>query len=280
MSHKVFRQGIQTINEFCNIYIEQALRLSPEELANKTKSDQGYTFLHELASFTRDRKVLRDQLISVLLAGRDTTAATLSWTFYELARHPEVVRKLRREILDQVGPHRTPTYADLKSMKYLQNVINETLRLYPSVPFNVRAAFKDTTLPRGGGPDGTQPLSVLKETSVGYSVMVMQRRADLYPAVSEKFADPLVFSPERWFTWQPKPWQYIPFNGGPRICIGQQFALTEISYVLTRLFQRYERVDNYMHEIDGGNPKIRTDIVIQPGDGVWIGLWEAKRGEV
>ncbi|OTA86769.1 hypothetical protein M434DRAFT_81844 [Hypoxylon sp. CO27-5] len=278
VSKKTFREGLKVVNEFCNIYIDRALRLSPEELATKTKSDHDYTFLHELASFTRDRKVLRDQILAVLLAGRDTTAATLSFTFYELGRHPEVVRKMRQEIINQVGLDRTPTYEDLKSMKYVQNVLNETLRLYPAVPFNVRTALRDTTLPRGGGPDGTLPLPVLKDTAIGYSTLVMQRRADLYPPASEKYADPAVFSPERWFGWQPRPWQYIPFNGGPRICIGQQFALTEMAYVLTRIFQRYERVESFMHEVDGGKPKLKAEIVIQPGDGVRVALWEAKRG--
>jgi cytochrome P450 len=117
---KSFYKGIKVINEFVTPYIEQALRLSPEELATKTKSEEGYTFLHALASFTRDRKVLRDQLVAVLLAGRDTTASTLSWTFYELARHPQVVKKLREEIIEHVGLERPPTYSDLKNMKYLQ----------------------------------------------------------------------------------------------------------------------------------------------------------------
>lgn len=123
------------IDDFVNQYIELALRLSPTELETKTKGETGYTFLHELAVFTRDRKVLRDQLVAVLLAGRDTTACTLSWAIYELARHPECVKRLRAEILSVVGPDRAPTYDDLKSMKYLQNVMNETLRLYPVVPF-------------------------------------------------------------------------------------------------------------------------------------------------
>jgi cytochrome P450 len=117
---KSFYKGIKVINEFVTPFIEQALRLSPEELATKTKSEEGYTFLHALASFTRDRKVLRDQLVAVLLAGRDTTASTLSWTFYELARHPQVVKKLREEIIKHVGLERPPTYSDLKNMKYLQ----------------------------------------------------------------------------------------------------------------------------------------------------------------
>lgn len=272
-----FNKSMVVINNFIDQYIDLALSLSPAELESKSKSDAGYTFLHALAGFTRDRQVLHDQLIAVLLAGRDTTASTLSWTIYELSRHPEAVAKLREEILSVVGPTRAPTYEDLKSMKYLQNVMNETLRLYPSVPFNVRLALKDTTLPFGGGSDGSQPLHVLKDTPIGYSTLLMQRRADLYPPPSDKFAPVETFSPDRWFVWQPKPWQYIPFNGGPRICIGQQFALTEMGYVLTRLFQRYERVDNLMGEVDGGNPTLKAEIVLSPGDGVRVAFWEAKR---
>ncbi len=92
---KTFRAGIKVINSFVLPFITEALALSPSELASKTKSEEGYTFLHALASFTRNPVVLRDQLIAVLLAGRDTTAATLSWLFFELARHPDVVVKLR-----------------------------------------------------------------------------------------------------------------------------------------------------------------------------------------
>ncbi|TLS25819.1 hypothetical protein PpBr36_07693 [Pyricularia pennisetigena] len=275
-----YYRGLKVMDDFINPFIDRALRLSPEELASKTKSDHGYTFLHELASFTRDRKVLRDQIVAVLLAGRDTTASTLSWAIYELGRHPECVKRLRQEIAEVVGFSRTPTYADLKSMKYLQNVMNETLRLYPAVPFNVRLALHDTTLPRGGGPDGTLPVPVLKNTPIGYSTLVMQRRRDLYPPASENLADPDVFSPERWFHWQPRPWQYVPFNGGPRICIGQQFALTEMGYVLVRIFQRYERVVNYMAEVDGGHPTLKADIVMQPGDGVTVAFWEADNEKI
>lgn len=121
--------------------------------------------------------------------------------------------------------------------------MHETLRIYPVVPFNVRLALKDTTLPRGGGPDGLSPVGILKDTPIGYSTLLMQRRKDLTP-------DALRFWPERWQTWQPKPWNYIPFNGGPRICIGQQFALTEIGYTIVRILQRFDRVDNYMDHVE------------------------------
>ena len=126
-----FHQGLEVLNKFVNQYIDQALQLPQEELEKITKSDEGYTFLHALASYTRDRQVLRDQIIAVLLAGRDTTAMTLSWLFFELSRRPHVVQKLRQEIFDYVGMNRMPTYSDLKSMRYLQHTINETLRLYP-----------------------------------------------------------------------------------------------------------------------------------------------------
>ena len=115
-----FNKQLDIMNRFVEPYIEEALLLSQEELEKRTKSDEGYSFLHALAAFTRDRKVLRDQLVAVLLAGRDTTACTLSWLFYELSSKPEMVKKLRAEILNSVGPTASPTYDNLKSMKYLQ----------------------------------------------------------------------------------------------------------------------------------------------------------------
>jgi cytochrome P450 len=208
-------------------YIEQALALPPEELEKLSRSDKAFTFLHNIARFTRDPKVIRDQIVAVLLAGRDTTAATLSWTMYELSRHPAAYARLRSDVLATVGPKRSPTYEDLKAMTYLSHALNETLRLYPAVPFNIRAALATTTLPgRPGRPD----LVLLQGDAVIYSTLAMQRRKDLYPPVSPTFADPAVYSPERWETWTPKPWQYVPFNGGPRICVGQNFAMTEMAF--------------------------------------------------
>ncbi|OAA71778.1 cytochrome P450 [Akanthomyces lecanii RCEF 1005] len=271
-----FWNGLTVMNEFVNHFVDMALRLKPEQLQN-SKSSKQYTFLHAVVGTTRDRKVLRDQIVAVLLAGRDTTASTLSWAMYELARHPECVAKLRREILETVGADSLPTYDHLKNMPYLKAVINETLRLYPVVPFNVRLALKDTTLPRGGGADGTEPLAVLKDTPITYSTLVMQRRPDLYPAPSAEFAHSDMFSPERWERWHPRPHEYIPFNAGPRICIGQQFALTEMSYVLVRLFQRFDLVESHMGPIDGGKPVLKAEIVLSPGQGVHLSFHEALK---
>ncbi|PNP58109.1 hypothetical protein THARTR1_02267 [Trichoderma harzianum] len=279
ISKKPFYSGIRDIENFVNPIIQRVLSMTPDQLAAHTKSDRDYTLLHELASFTRDPKLIRDQIFAILLAGRDTTASTLSFVMYELSRHPQVVARLRDEILAAVGTHQLPTYEHLKDMPYLRAVLNETLRLYPPVPFNVRVALKDTTLPRGGGPDGTLPLSVPQNTRVAYSTLVMQRRPDLYPPVSETFADPAVFSPERWAVWHPKPHEFIPFNAGPRFCLGQQFALTEMGYTLCRIFQRFDRVQSFMHEIDGGELRLKTDIVLTPAQGVHVAFWEAKNDQ-
>jgi cytochrome P450 len=221
---KSLKDGLRVVEAFIEPYITQALSMTPSELEQKfSKSD---TFVHALARFTRSRKVIRDQLMAILLAGRDTTASSLSWAFLELARNPRVVERLRTEITDHLGSsgHR-PNYQDIKDMKYLTYIINETLRLYPVVPYNVRHSLVDTTLPRGAGPNGLDPVGVKADTAIGYSTLMMQRRRDLYPPISETFPyDPADWVPERWATWTPKSWHFIPFNGGPRICIGQNFG--------------------------------------------------------
>ena len=271
-----YNRGIKIIDEFVLPFVHSALALPLEELEKRTKSEKSFTFLHALASYTRDPQVIRDQAVSVLLAGRDTTAATLSWAVYELSNYPQVYAKLRTEILNRVGPTRAPTYEDLKNMPYLRHTINETLRLYPAVPYNIRTALADTTLPMGGGPNGDLPITVLKGDVVVYSTLAMQRRADLYPPTSETFADPGVFSPERWEQWTPRAWHYVPFNGGPRICIGQNFALAEMGFTIVRILQRYERLE-YVGKWEEQFHK--AEIVGTPGKGVHVRMFLPEKQE-
>ena len=149
--------GLKVINAFVEPFIDEILRLSVSDLEEKTNQ----SFSHALAATgIRDRNAIRDQVIAVLLAGRDTTASALSFTFKELSAHPEIVRKLRKEILDKVGPSRPPTYEDLKSMPYLQHVMNETLRLYPSVPYNVGCQFTATSTRHVTEKQGQRALTV------------------------------------------------------------------------------------------------------------------------
>ncbi|PSR87051.1 cytochrome P450 alkane hydroxylase [Coniella lustricola] len=270
-----YTRGIKKLEKFMAPYIAQALALHPEELEKISKSDKSCTFLHQIARYSRDPKVIRDQIMAILLAGRDTTAATLSWCIYELAHYPATYAKLRNEILSTVGETRAPTYEDLKSMTYLTHTLNETLRLYPAVPYNTRAALEDSTLP--SATPGRPPIGCLKDDAIIYSTLAMQRRRELYPPVSDTFADPAQFSPDRWAHWAPKPWQYVPFNGGPRICVGQNFAMTEMAYCLVRLLQKYDRLE---YRGDWHAQVHKAEIVGCPGDGVPVAFHEAQKGDI
>ncbi|RDW93758.1 cytochrome P450 [Aspergillus mulundensis] len=269
LSRTEFRRQLKVMDDFIKPYIDRVIAMSPAELDQKhSKSD---TFLHALARFTKDRRILRDQLVAVLLAGRDTTAATLSFCLFELARNPEITAKLREEIASRLGvgaSAQKPSYADLKEMKYLNAVLNESMRLYPVVPFNVRFSLKDTTLPRGGGPDGLSPVAVKAGSRIVYSTMIMQRSPENYdPPSAPNYFDPAQWKPERWVSgWQPKPWQFIPFNGGPRICIGQQFAMIEMGYTVVRILQAFESV-RAVPEIGKSvveDPRLRFEVTLTP----------------
>lgn len=226
------------VESFVHAYVDRFVTAALNNPQPNDKEKGNYVFLHGLAAATKDPIELRSQLLNILLAGRDTTASLLSWSVLLLARHPAIFRKLRDTILEDFGPYNNPrniTFTSLKSCRYLQSFLNEVLRLYPIVPGNRRMAAKDTTLPRGGGPDGSEPVYVRKGQSVAYSVFVTHRRKDIWGADAD------VFNPDRWADLK-VGWEYLPFNGGPRICIGQQFALTETGYVLVRLLQRFESI--------------------------------------
>lgn len=112
------------------------------------------------------------------------------------------------------------------------------------------------------------PIGIMKDTPIGYSTLLMQRRRDLYPPISEAFPyDPLDWVPDRWATWTPKSWQFIPFNGGPRICIGMNFAMIEIGYTIVRILQEFDQIVDF-----GNKPIMKTEIVITPAEGVKVGF--------
>jgi cytochrome P450 len=271
-SPRSFHQSCKRIHDFADYYVNLALTsdfssLTKIDAAGSPKRDK-YIFLRELAAQTRDPIELRSQLLNILLAGRDTTAGLLGWTFYTLVRHPEIHAKLRAIILDRFGTYSQPhsiTFANLKSCTYLQHVLNEILRLYPNVPLNSRRSVRDTTLPRGGGPDGKSPIYIPKSTEINYSVHIMHHRKDVW---GEDVED---FKPDRW-EGKKVGWDYLPFNGGPRICLGQQFALTEAGYVIVRLMQRFEVLEN----MDERKEIRHTLSVTTSTDGCWVRLKEAS----
>ncbi|TVY36228.1 Cytochrome P450 monooxygenase [Lachnellula subtilissima] len=236
---KKYQEGVKFIHQYVANYVQKAMSLHQQNLKDGKLGEDDekagkYVFLEHLAKTDYSERKIQDELLNILLAGRDTTASLLGYFFYILARRPDVMEKLREEI-SKLGNTR-PSFEEIKSLKYLQHCLNETLRLHPIVPMNSRVAVRDTTIPLGGGPDGKSPVLVKKGQSVNYAAYVMQRRTDIYGE------DALEFKPERWEKLRPS-WQYLPFNGGPRICIGQQFALTEASYTVIRLLQSFSSIE-------------------------------------
>lgn len=233
------------VKTFVDHYAAKAIEARNEKNRDLLDSDK-YVFMYELVKETSNPITLRDQMLNILLAGRDTTASMLSWIYFRLARDPERYAKLRAAVLADFGSTaENITFESLKKCDYLRYVLNESLRVYPVVPINARTASRDTTLPRGGGPDGSQPIFVPKGQTVSYSVWWTHRDPEFWGDDAEEFI------PERWDTKNGsigRGWEYLPFNGGPRICLGQQFALTEVGYILSRMVQTYETLESGDHK--------------------------------
>lgn len=279
-----FREWCKTCKDFTSSYVQLALQRTEKvyqekqhnEKEKESSSDgksqqqqQPYVFLEELAKETRDPIVLRDQAINILVAGRDTTASLLSWTFLMLGRHKDVFKKLRTVIIKEFGKGDTKrdvsriTFETLKRCEYLRYVINETLRLYPTVPNNFRYALCDTSLPHGGGKDYQSPIFIPKGQIVMYSMYLTHRNPDIWGPDAHEFR------PERWadFKQGAHTWDYLPFNGGPRICIGQQFALTEASYTIVRLLQAFKDIELTESALVG-EPKELSTLTLSVAEGV------------
>lgn len=258
---KALRSSCAEVHRFADHFVRRALLQANNAEKDIENGKQPYIFLHELAKSTQDPTELRDQLLNVLLAGRDTTAGLLGFTWYQLAQHPDIYAKLRATVTTDFGTYSSPRnldFAGLKACTYLMHVLHETLRLHPAVPINSRQAEHDTTLPHGGGPDGASPVFVPRGTQVAYSVHVMHRRRDLWGADADQFR------PERW-TDRKAGWEFLPFNGGPRICLGQQSALATAGYVTVRMVQRFERlVDLVQHNPATGREKYWTTVTDAP----------------
>jgi len=172
---------------------------------------------------------LRDLVLNFVIAGRDTTACTLSWMFYLLSINPEVQEKLQKEVDDNFGSGpMQPSFKELGAgvMPYLHAVLYETLRLYPPVPLNIKESAADDVL-----PDGT---FVPKQTKLIYLPYAMGRDPKRYP-------NPEEFRPERWIPFVPPPPAEFPvFQAGPRICLGMDMAIYEAKLVACALLQRFD----------------------------------------
>ena len=211
-----FRKACKGVRDWATFFAGKAMKHKDE--VGEEKASEKYAFIIDLWKEIRDEQLVRDQLLHILVAGRDSTASLLSWTLFHLVRNRDVLEKLKQEvsILPTEGDI---TREQIQKLPFLRCCLNETLRLYPTLPMNIRFANKTTVLPRGGGPDGLSPILLPEGTGIAWSVYHLHRLESLYGP------DPRVYRPQRWESGElikkARPGAgYVDFNGGPRICLG------------------------------------------------------------
>lgn len=182
-----------------------------------------------------------DELVTLLIAGHETTALMLTWAIYLLSQHQGVLQKARAEIERQSSLENL-TGETFAHLPYVRAVLAETLRLYPSVWGIGRRVIEDVTL---GGEE------IPKGAFVTMSPWVMHRDARYYES-------PLSFCPERWENWNPPPYAYIPFGGGARRCIGEGFAWMEGALILATLLPRWN------FELVSCTPDVKPGFTLRP----------------
>lgn len=263
---KKFFSELDYMNNFTKDIIEKRKTESKGEKEQKRDLlSQIMLMKNEEGKPLYDEEGLRDFVMNFLIAGRDTTAVTLTWCFYLLSKNPEVEKKVIEEMEQVLGPspknnqeksEEEPEidWENLKKLKYLKAVLYETLRLYPPVPVDGYTALKDDVLPGG--------YFIPKGTNVLYSSWSLHRDPDL-------FEEPLSFKPERFENQQPTAYHWLPFHGGPRLCLGQEMAIQEAKIMmcvfLWRYGLRFRLQDNF-------EPVIKRGIILTSNNGVRMSL--------
>jgi cytochrome P450 len=194
--------------------------------------------------------LVRDEVMTIFLAGHDTTSAALTWTWLLLGHHPEAARQLKAELASVLGA-RDPTVADLERLPYTDSVVKETLRLYPPIGRIGRRPVRDVDL---------NPLVLVKDTAVFLSPFVTGRDP-------RWFSEPEFFRPERWNEPAPERprFAWFPFGAGPRSCIGEHFATTVLTLAVATLAQRW-RLRPTVLDL----PRARSLLTLKPRGAVWM----------
>lgn len=259
-----FARDIGLLNEVLDKLILKALDTQEtadvEELERRdldTMEDPSLLrFLIDMRGEDTTSKQLRDDLMTMLIAGHETTAAMLTWTLFNLVQNPEYLAKIHEEIDACMGPDGShiPTFDDLPDLLYTRLALIEALRLYPEPPVIIRRALKETELPKGGG---SGPVKLVKGTDVFISTWNLHRSKALWDR-------PTKYMPERflsefrnedvdgWKGFTPRmggglypsevdaDFAFLPFGGGNRKCVGDQFAMMEATVTLAMMLKKLD----------------------------------------
>lgn len=239
---RIIRTTTQELIDLCKAKVnaEQAGRSEKSEIDLEFHVDESDPSILRFLLAARDETTeiqLRDDLLSLLVAGHETTGSVLTWTTYLLAENVDALKRAQHEVdcllIAPDGTKRNPTYDDLRNrLPFLTRCINESMRLYPHPPVLLRRADKSDTLPGGEYvPEGQD---------VMISVYNIHRSKEVWGPTAHAF-DPMRFGPLDGPipNEQNTEFRYIPFSGGPRKCVGDQFALLEATTVLSMLIRDY-----------------------------------------
>lgn len=231
---------------------------SCEESGSKKRK----AFLDMLLSATDDEgkklsyRDIREEVDTFMFEGHDTTASAVNWVLYLLGRNPEVQKKVHRELDEEFGNNEcSVTMDNLKNLRYLECVVKEALRLFPSVPMFARTLREDCCIKGYQIPRGTNVLVL---------TYALHRDPEIFP-------DPEEFRPERFFPENCKgrhPYAYVPFSAGPRNCIGQRFAQMEEKTLLALILRRFW-VESCQKPEELG---LCGELILRPNKGIWIKL--------
>eukprot|EP01088_Endostelium_zonatum_P015584 TRINITY_DN3898_c0_g1_i1.p1 TRINITY_DN3898_c0_g1~~TRINITY_DN3898_c0_g1_i1.p1 ORF type:complete len:495 (-),score=87.23 TRINITY_DN3898_c0_g1_i1:690-2174(-) len=245
--------------------IEQEKKESPD---HSVKEGEKINLLRKYLIMTDENgqpftnKYIRDIIMNFTIAGRDTTAQTLTWAFYLLSQNPRVLQEAKNHVAEELGDNK-PSYEDCtKGLRYLEAIMNETLRLYPPVPIDSKTTVKDDVLPSGA--------RVTAGTIIIYHIWSLGRYEKYWKRAEE-------FWPERWLEEggdAPKKQQppFIPFNYGRRTCLGMNMAYLEAKMVMALILQ--SGLDLVVES--GYVPQYQHAITISVRDGMKMIPREAK----
>jgi cytochrome P450 len=242
-----YRRGVQRIDRL----VAEIIRAWREDPGDRGDLLSRLMLARDESGRPMSERQIRDEVITLLLAGHETTALTLAWTWYLLARHPDADARLAAEVRNALG-NRPPTVEDLLRLRFTEQVVTESLRLYPPAYAIGREALQDCEIGGFAVPAGT---------TVYVSPWVTHHDPRWFP-------DPWEFRPERWngdFARQLPRFAYMPFGGGPRICIGSRFAMMEAVLILATVAQRLRLEWQREHPV-----QVMPSITLRPKGGVWV----------
>jgi cytochrome P450 family 4 len=233
---------------------------SKKQTKNGRSDDKKSAFLDLLLKFSQDQNLLSDEEIreevdTFMFEGHDTTASAICFALYALANHPKIQKTVLEEQRELFGDEKDPTiaYQELQDMKYLELVIKETLRLYPSVPVIGRYTQEDFLF---------EGQVIPKRTNVALYIYGLHRNPEYFP-------EPEKFDPDRFDNLNGSlPFAYIPFSAGPRNCIGQKFAMLEMKSVISKVIRHFELTPAVpRHELI-----LSVETVLRSANGIKVGL--------